>query len=116
MDPKHWQPAEKFLEQLTLVRRLSVNTAKAYRRDLVCLAEFCSKESIEAFTDLRSYHLRRFAALSHAGGLSPRSIQRRLSGARSLMQYLIREGKLHSNPGADVSAPRRRETCPTRWT
>ncbi|TFG87241.1 MAG: tyrosine recombinase XerC [Chromatiales bacterium] len=105
MDARHWQPAERFLDHLKLERRLSDNTAKSYRRDLVCLAEFCDKQDIAAFTDLRSHHLRRFAAVSHAGGLSPRSIQRRLSGARSFMNYLIREGELKNNPGADVSAP-----------
>ncbi len=105
MDARHWQTAERFLEHLTLERRLSANTSKSYRRDLVCLAEFCDRHSIPAFTDLRSHHLRRFAAVSHAGGLAPRSIQRRLSGARSFMNYLIREGQLKSNPGADVSAP-----------
>jgi len=105
MDARHWQPAERFLAHLTLERRLSANTARSYRRDLVCLAEFCDRQAITAFTDLRSQDLRRFAAVSHAGGLSPRSIQRRLSGARSFMNYLIREGQLKSNPGADVSAP-----------
>ena len=105
MDARHWQPAERFLDHLKLERRLSANTAKSYRRDLICLAEFCDRQDIAAFTDLRSHHLRRFAAVSHAGGLSPRSIQRRLSGARSFMNYLIREGVLTNNPGAGVSAP-----------
>lgn len=105
MDARHWQPVERFLDHLKLERRLSENTAKSYRRDLVCLAEFCDRQDIAAFTDLRSHHLRRFAAASHASGLSPRSIQRRLSGARSFMNYLIREGQLKNNPGADVSAP-----------
>jgi len=105
MDPRHWQPAERFLEHLQLERRLSPHTARSYRRDLVCLAEFCDRHSIAAFTDLKSHDLRRFAAVSHAGGLAPRSIQRRLSGARSFMNYLIREGALKGNPGADIKAP-----------
>jgi len=112
MDARHWQPAERFLEHLKLERRLSENTAKSYRRDLVCLAEFCDRQDIANFTELRSHHLRRFAAASHAGGLSPRSVQRRLSGARSFMNYLIREGELKNNPGADVSAPRVSRSLP----
>jgi integrase/recombinase XerC len=112
MDARHWQPAERFLDHLKLERRLSENTAKSYRRDLVCLAEFCDRQDIAAFTELRSHHLRRFAAVSHAGGLSPRSVQRRLSGARSFMNYLIREGELKNNPGADVSAPRVSRSLP----
>lgn len=105
MLPAQWQTAERFLEHLRLERRLSEHTARAYRRDLGCLAEFCDKNGIGSFTELKSHQLRRFAAVSHAGGLAPRSIQRRLSGVRSFMKYLIREGALRSNPGADIAAP-----------
>jgi integrase/recombinase XerC len=105
MIPAQWQTAERFLEHLRLERRLSEHTARAYRRDLSCLAEFCDKNGIVSFAELKSHQLRRFAAVSHAGGLAPRSIQRRLSGVRSFMKYLIREGALNSNPGADIAAP-----------
>jgi integrase/recombinase XerC len=43
-----------------------------------------------------------FAAHSHAGGLSPRSVQRRLSAVRSFYEFLIRENQ----PAADESAAR----------
>lgn len=112
MEPRHWQAAERFLEHLKLERRLSAHTEKSYRRDLICLAGFCDRQAIPAFTDLRPQDLRRFAAVSHAGGLSPRSIQRRLSGARSLMNFLIREGELKHNPGADISAPKASRPLP----
>lgn len=112
MDQAHWQPAEDFLAHLTLERRLSPLTARAYRRDLECLAEFCDAQGITDFTELRSHHLRRFAAQSHAGGLAPRSIQRRLSGVRSFMNWLIREGVLKQNPGADISAPQAPRNLP----
>lgn len=112
MDPAQWRLAEAFLAHLTLERRLSPLTAKSYRRDLVCLAEFCDAQAVAAFADLKTHHFRRFAAVSHGAGLAPRSIQRRLSGARSFMNYLIREGGLKHNPGADVSAPKAPRTLP----
>jgi integrase/recombinase XerC len=101
-----WQHAEDFLRHLGLERRLSPHTVKGYRRDLVCLAEFCDGDDIPTWKELRDFHLRRFAALSHAGGLSPRSIQRRLSGVRSFLNYLVRESRLSANAGADVMAPK----------
>lgn len=112
MEPASWEIAEQFLRHLALERRLSDHTARSYRRDLVCLAEFCDAEGIAAFEDLRTHHLRRFAARSHAAGLAPRSIQRRLSGSRSFLNYLIREGRLRNNPGADVSAPKAPRNLP----
>jgi integrase/recombinase XerC len=100
MDARHWQPAERFLDHLKLERRLSDNTAKSYRRDLVCLAEFCDRQDIAAFTDLRSHHLRRFAASATQAGCRL-SIQRRRRAAP--VNYLIREGAT-SKPGG-VSVP-----------
>lgn len=106
MEPGPWQAAGRFLDHLRLERRLSGHTVAAYRRDLDCLQAFCAREGIAGPADLKGHHLRRFAALSHAGGLNPRSIQRRLSGIRSFMNWLIREDQLRHNPASGISAPR----------
>ena len=112
MRDDQWSLATNFLSHLELERRLSPHTVAGYRRDLCCLAQFCDEARIDSWSALRNHHLRRFAARSHAGGLSPRSIQRRLSGARSFLNYLIREGQLKLNPGDDVSAPRAARKLP----
>jgi integrase/recombinase XerC len=112
MDSSEWQLVENFLGHLALERRLSAHTVAAYRRDLVCLRDFCDGNDIAGWTDLRVHNLRRFAANAYAAGLSPRSIQRRLSGARMFMRYLIREGLTKSNPVADVSAPKASRRLP----
>lgn len=106
MQALEWQAVEDFLHHIALERRLSGHTVTSYRRDLACLAEFCAGEQIRRWRDLKPHHLRRFAAVSHGHGLNPRSVQRRLSGARSFLKYLIREGRLEHNPGVGVSAPR----------
>jgi integrase/recombinase XerC len=112
MHEKQWQLAEAFLEHLQLVRRLSPHTIKAYRRDLNCLAEYCDQENVTCWQDLQSHHLRGFTSRTHARGLNPRSIQRRLSGIRSFMKYLIREGHLKQNPATEISAPQTPRTLP----
>lgn len=106
MNKTEWQLAEAFLQHLALERRLSGHTVTSYRRDLQCLAEFCDRESIAHWRELKTHHVRGFAATSHGGGLSPRSIQRRLSGVRSFFKYLNREGRLNGNVAVGVSAPR----------
>jgi integrase/recombinase XerC len=113
MQDGEWREAERFLEHLAHVRRLSAHTVVSYRRDLTCLAEFCAKESIGRWAELRTHHLRRYAAASHGAGLNPSSVQRRLSGARSFLKYLIKEGKLEVNPAVGVSAPRGARRLPT---
>ncbi len=106
MNSSQWQSAESFLGHLRNERNLSAHTVAAYRRDLDCLRDYCERNDIERWEDLRVHNIRRYAAVSFAGGLSARSIQRRLSGARSFMEYLVREGRLKSNPVAGVSAPK----------
>jgi integrase/recombinase XerC len=96
---------ERFLDHLRLERRLSIHTITSYRRDLDCLTQYCDANTVLRWQDLKSHHVRGFAASSHAAGLSPRSIQRRLSGIRGLMNYLIREGEISQNPATDISAP-----------
>ena len=112
MDDTEWQLAEDFFKHLKTERNLSAHTIVAYRRDLTCLRNYCDKENISHWADLRVHNLRRYAATQFAGGLGPRSIQRRLSAQRSFMGYLIREGKLKNNPVADVSAPQAPKRLP----
>jgi integrase/recombinase XerC len=112
MDSGEWQKAERFLAHLALERRLSPHTVSGYRRDLACLAAFCDREKLAAWAALKVHHLRRFAAASHGEGLDPRSVQRRLSGARSFLKYLIREGEIEQNPAVGVSAPRAARRLP----
>lgn len=113
MDRGEWQKAERFLAHLALERRLSAHTVTSYRRDLDCLAGFCDRGGIARWRDLQVHHLRRFAAASHGGGLAPRSVQRRLSGTRSFLRYLIREGEITQNAASGVSAPRAARRLPT---
>jgi integrase/recombinase XerC len=102
----------QFLDHLRLERRLSEHTVISYRRDLTCLAEYCDAHDVERWRDLKPHHLRSFAAGSHAGGLSPRSIQRRLSGVRGFMNYLIREGHATQNPATEIAAPQTARRLP----
>jgi integrase/recombinase XerC len=64
----------------------------AYTRDLQALVAHCELVGLESWSAVDSGHLRSFAARQHGGGLSPRSIQRRLSAVRSFYEFLQREG------------------------
>jgi integrase/recombinase XerC len=113
----------RFRTYLTTERRLSPHTDTNYTRDLAALAKYCDKEGIEDWPQLDSQHVRTFAARSHAAGLAPKSIQRRLSALRSFFDYLIRETlaarssgrdspNVRGNPGTEVRAPKARRALP----
>ncbi len=103
---------DRFIGHLGGERRLSPHTQANYRRDLVALADFCERAGLPDWSSLSGFHLQQFAAADHRKGLAPRSIARRLSAARTFFDFLIREGELSSNPGADVRAPKRTRRLP----
>ena len=101
-----------YLAHLSKERRLSPHTATNYARDLRALADFAAKGNLAHWKNLDSQHIRSFAARAHAGGLSPRSVQRRLSAVRGFYNYLLRERVVTSNPALDVRAPKAAKRLP----
>jgi integrase/recombinase XerC len=102
----------RFRQYLAKERRLSAHTDSNYTRDLTALMRFCTQEGIADWPDLEHAQVRLFAARSHAGGLAPRSVQRRLSAVRSFLNFLIREGVLKHNCAVDVRAPKGQRRLP----
>ncbi len=106
MNPAALEQLARFRRYLAKERRLSAHTDSNYARDLSALARFCAKEGIADWPALEHAQVRLFAARSHAAGLAPRSIQRRLSAIRSFLNFLIREGVLQRNCALDVRPPK----------
>jgi integrase/recombinase XerC len=105
-----WIP--RFLGSLRNERRYSRHTEAAYGRDLECLLRHCVAAGVASWRALDNYHLRTYAAAEHRRGLSPRSVQRRLSAARSFFEYLLREGAVERNPAVDITAPKAEKRLP----
>lgn len=91
---------------------LSPATIDAYRRDLERLESWCRERDIGRIESLDSADVRGFAASEHRRGLSPRSVQRRLSGLRRFFRYLRREKIITGDPSQGVRAPRVRRKLP----
>ena len=102
----------QFVRHLELERRLSPLTCQNYRRDLRALAEWCDEAGVASWRDLDSEHVRGWSAASFRRGLSSKSIQRRLSAARTFYRYLLREKHVRKNPVQSVSAPKAAKRLP----
>jgi integrase/recombinase XerC len=103
---------DRFLRHLRTERRVSSHTIAAYRQDLGSLLAHCERRRLGSWSALGNGEIRAFAAAEHAGGLSPRSIQRRLSAARTFFGYLQREGAGAGNPAIEVRAPKAKKRLP----
>ncbi len=104
---------ERFASHLGHERRMSGHTVAAYLHDLRALAQFCETRGLTRWSALGNAHVRSFAAAEHAGGLAARSIQRRLSAARTFYEFLLREGVCTLNPAREVQAPKVKKRLPT---
>jgi len=91
MIPAALEWVARFRRYMRSERQLSRHTDSNYSRDLAALVKFCDRSGLQDWAALDSQHVRAFAAKSHAGGLSPRSVQRRLSAVRSFYEFLLRE-------------------------
>ncbi len=97
---------EAFLSYLQVERRMSAHTLDAYRRDLAALAQWCDAQGAGEPLALATDQLRAFIAAGHRRGLSPRSLQRRLSAIRSFYAWLLKRGAIGSSPAAGLRAPK----------
>ncbi len=102
----------EFLDHLRVERRMSANTLDAYRRDLDALVQWGSAMGVEDVTSLDSERLRAFIAAEHRRGLTPKSLQRRLSACRGLYGWLLKHGRIDANPAAAVRAPKAARKLP----
>ena len=95
----------QYLDHLAVERQLSPNTLDGYRRDLDALDDFARAQGrdLEA---LGTEDIRGFIATGHRGGLSPKSLQRRLSAVRSFYRWLLRRGRVKANPADALRAPK----------
>lgn len=112
---------KQFLTHLQSVRRLSVHTVSAYQIDLNQFSAFYSQTISPAspvtVLQVNSADVRRYASELHQKGLSPKSIQRKLSSLRSLFNFVQQQmlgwDQRSSNPVNDVRAPKGDKKLPS---
>ena len=96
---------DEFLSHLDVERRVSPHTLAAYRRDLDALSLW-AVDNGQTVEGLQADHIRAFVAAEHRRGLTPKSLQRRLSACRSFYAWLLRNGRIAASPAAAIRAPK----------
>jgi integrase/recombinase XerC len=102
--PADW--LARFRSYLGAERRCSPHTLAAYAHELAEFDAWCEAQGIADPALVEPQQVRLYAARSHARGLAPRSVQRRLSALRSFFRFLEREGLVARNPVVEVRAPK----------
>ncbi len=104
----------QFFQHLKYERNLSPHTLRNYASDLdqfkVHLIGIEKRDDIAA-ADIDRLTIREWMASLH-GDHKKTSVARKLASLRTFFQFLIREGKLESNPAKMVATPRIERTLP----
>ena len=98
-------PIDDYLAHLEIERQVSAHTLDAYRRDLAALRAWTDDHGRDLLA-LGGEDIRAFVASEHRRGLSPKSLQRRLSACRSLYRWLLKQGRVAASPVEGVRAPK----------
>ena len=96
---------DQYLDHLQVERMVSPNTLDGYRRDLTALASWADANGHDLLR-LGAEDIRAFVAAEHRRGLSPKSLQRRLSAVRSFYRWLLKNGRIAASPAAAIRAPK----------
>lgn len=107
---------EGLLYHLKVERQRSENTISAYRTDLARLALWLEARGINEPAGVSRQNLTDHLQQLDRDGLSLRSIARVRSSYRQLFRFLVREGRLESDPTALLEAPRFGSPLPTVLT
>ncbi|AFG38159.1 tyrosine recombinase [Spirochaeta africana] len=88
---------EDFLTYQARIRHLSPATITAYRRDLEDFNRHIDARGLR-LAEVEREEIRSWVVAARKNGLSPRSMNRRLSSVRSLFRFLVRERGFSHNP------------------
>lgn len=104
---------EEFIDYLKVNRRYSPRTQILYREYIGEFYEFVAPGSEDDFlSSLKPNVIRGFIAQGLDSGLSPRTMNLKLSAISSFCSYLMRKGKIDSNPVKKVYRPKQSKKLP----
>ncbi len=102
---------------LDVERNVSEHTRVAYLTDIEEFNEFLqSRDSISAHTtllDVNTDTMRGYLAYLHSRKLKKVSINRKISSLRAFYKYVLREGRIKTNPAQAVQTPKMEKYMPT---
>lgn len=106
----------EFLNHLKFERGYSENTTSSYRRDLCQFNDHLKSCQVDSPGNVHRTHISSFISQLVAAGMKASSVERHIAAIKSFFAYLIREGKLSSNPTSDIELPQKSKRLPKALT
>ncbi len=94
---------DDFVSYLEYERRFSRHTLTAYKNDLIQFRNFLKGNFSDMdWEGVNSTHIREWIFFLHSEGISPRSINRKLTTLKSFYKFLVKKGGVNRNPVAGI--------------
>ena len=103
---------KSFLSYLTLEKKYSSNTIRAYETDLNSFMHFINKESINCISDIKKQNIHQYLYFLSVKKFSNRSVSRKLACIKSFFNYLLRTDKISKNIVKSVVSPKIEKKLP----
>lgn len=104
---------QKFLGELSSIRRYSENTLRAYKNDLATFSNFCISNKKENINEINEKFIRKFLYYLSNNNLENKSISRKLSALRSFFDFAFINEFISVNPLLTISNPKSEKKLPS---
>lgn len=106
-------PVKRFLSHLQYEKRYSAHTLTAYENDLSQFFAYLLKEyQVQNPADITHFFIRSWIVSLIDAGISPRSVNRKITALKSFFRFLLREKVLTLNPMVKVQSPKTGKKLP----
>lgn len=103
---------EKYLEEVSSIRRYSANTIKSYKTDLGEFAIFCNDQDRTDVSKITERFLKSFLMILSEKDLDKKTIARKLAAIRSTFKYAFQNDLITENPLSFISNPKSNRKLP----
>jgi integrase/recombinase XerC len=105
---------ERFLQYLLTEKRFSNHTVSAYGTDINQFVKYLEVTfEIDDLHEVNDKIIRSWMVHLSDQGLSPRSINRKLSSLKSLYKFELKTGKIKLNPATNINGPKTEKRLPS---
>ncbi len=106
-------PVSKFLDYIKFEKRLSPHTVIAYELDLKQFSDYLKAAySISDLTEANHVFIRSWIVEMMDKGISPRSVNRKITSLKTFYKFLIRENVIKVNPTQKIQSPKQSKRLP----
>jgi integrase/recombinase XerC len=103
---------EQFIQYLSFEKRCSPHTIGAYEHDVQQFIDFADIRVKGDLQEVNSFLIRGWIVQLIDGGISNRSVNRKLASLRTFYKWLRKEGEITINPLAKIQGPKNEKRLP----